>query len=86
MALVRFAIDLLGRRFFISPTFSYSNRNNSLVSYLDKRTKSTIINYLVTLEMEPRASVNRTHALAEQNGDHGTDSASSLASFTYFYF
>ena len=40
MALVRFAIGLLGRRFFISPTFSYSNRNNSLVSYSTKK-KST---------------------------------------------
>ena len=33
--------------------------------------------------MEPRASVNRNHVASEPNGDHGTDSASSLASFTW---
>ena len=33
--------------------------------------------------MEPRASVNRNHVTSEPNGDHGTDSASSLASFTW---
>ena len=35
--------------------------------------------------MEPRASVNRNHVASEPNGDHGTDSASSLASFTWVF-
>jgi len=37
----------------------------------------------VTLEMEPRASVNRNMIPTEQPTDQGTDSASSLASFTH---